>query len=271
MPNLKIILLILLLFPLKSFSSINFLGIPLGKLDMYTISGTDLEDYFKLKNSLTISDSIEKVSSLFIGFPYKANSLIGSLEQDEKLVIDFSGIDCFTYLDYVEALRLSIDMNDFVFRLKEGRYFKGNVSFLSRKHFFSDWVSAKNTNVFDVSTTLDPKFTVSVEKNLNQKKDGGRYIEKLEIKKRLITYIPILNDENIIDHAVFSNLQNGDYIGIYTDIVGLDVTHTGLLIEKENRFFLRHASSKKSNRKVVDEDFLTYMKGKKGFLVYRAI
>ena len=56
---------------------------------------------------------------------------------------------------------------------------------------------------------------------------------------------------------------------MYTEIDGLDVTHTGIIIKNDDGVFLRHASSKKSNQKVVDEDLQKYIKNVPGIVVYR--
>jgi hypothetical protein len=64
-----------------------------------------------------------------------------------------------------------------------------------------------------------------------------------------------------------SKLKSGDFVGIYTDEEGLDASHTGIIIKKTGKVFLRHASSK--SQKVVDEDLSEYMKNKPGLIVYR--
>ena len=45
-------------------------------------------------------------------------------------------MDCFTYLDYVEALRLSNSYEEFNPKVKDIRYKNGKVSFQNRNHFF---------------------------------------------------------------------------------------------------------------------------------------
>jgi len=64
-------------------------------------------------------------------------------------------------------------------------------------------------------------------------------------------------------------LSTGDYVGIYTELPGLDVTHTGIIIKKNGRTYLRHASSRNVNDRVVDEDLLEYMQNKPGLVVFR--
>lgn len=54
-------------------------------------------------------------------------------------MIDFRGLDCFTYIDYVEALSTARSEGEFVQRLVDIRYVDGNIAFPQRKHFFTDW------------------------------------------------------------------------------------------------------------------------------------
>jgi hypothetical protein len=51
---------------------------------------------------------------------------------------------------------------------------------------------------------------------------------------------------------------------------GLDVTHTGILIKKAEGIFIRNASSRKQNRRVVDYPFSEYIKNISGIIVLRA-
>lgn len=231
----------------------------------YQKAQSKLEHIFQLDPSEN-SERIRLFSSLFKDVPYVRNRLIGSSTTEEQLVIDFGALDCFTYLDYVEALRKSNDLNEFRQKLIETRYVKNDVSYLTRRHFFSDWVSEDAPNAQDVTGTLTDE-TQLVSKTLNQAKDGKVYITGLHPKERDITYIPA----DKINDNVISNLQDGDYIGIYTPIEGLDVTHTGLFINTPDGPMLRNASSKSIYMKVVDSPFIEYVKDTPGIVVYRAI
>lgn len=231
----------------------------------YQKAQSKLEHIFQLDLSEN-SERIRLFSSLFKDVTYVRNRLIGSSTTEEQLVIDFGALDCFTYLDYVEALRKSNDLNEFRQKLIETRYVKNDVSYLTRRHFFSDWVSEDAPNAQDVTGTLTDE-TQLVSKTLNQAKDGKVYITGLHPKERDITYIPA----DKINDNVISNLQDGDYIGIYTPIEGLDVTHTGLFINTPDGPMLRNASSKSIYMKVVDSPFIEYVKDTPGIVVYRAI
>lgn len=208
--------------------------------------------------------AIELLSQTFMDTPYVANRLIGSATTAEQLVIDFRGVDCFTYLDYVEALRTATSENQFVENVIQTRYINGDVSFQHRKHFFTDWAHARHVLADDITARLSPH-AVTVVKHLNRKADGELYLPGVPVTERGVTYIP----SEFIDEQVISQLQTGDYIGIYTKLPGLDVTHTGFFILTQDGPVLRHASSRPENRKVMDSAFASYVLNTPGIVVLR--
>jgi len=208
---------------------------------------------------------ISRVSSAFLGTPYQADTLIGGPGTPEALVVNFNGVDCFTLADYVEALTRSHDQKSFLHNLTEVRYIGGNVDYLSRRHFFSDWFSITPRNARDVTPDISPDYA-TVYKQLNRKPDGGEYIPGLGIHSRKINYIP----GKAISPQVLDHLKTGDYVGVYSPLDGLDVSHVGIVVHHEGRVWFRNASSLTANRKVVDSPFLEYMRAKPGIVVLRA-
>ncbi|ODA43803.1 putative lipoprotein [Thermodesulfovibrio sp. N1] len=196
---------------------------------------------------------IAEISKYFLGIPYEKNTLLGSPTKEEELVINFEGVDCMTFIEYVEALRLSDDLSSFIENLKHVRYFDGIVDFKKRRHFFIDWQNLKS--IRDVTEEITDRKCYIVMKNLN-------FIEGIEPKLKIINYIPAEAIEKIV-----SKLKTGDYCGFYTSKEGLDVIHVGIIIRDENNFRLRHASSIKGY--VVDEDFFEYSRQKEGMIIFR--
>ncbi len=217
------------------------------------------------RGSTDIGQMNDLISREFLHTPYAANRLHGSATLAEKLVVDFRGLDCFTYLDYVEALRQSSDEAGFINNLVQIRYVNGDINFLNRRHFFTDWAHAGQPMAEDVTAQLSAN-AVTVAKRLNQKADGGRYLPGLPGAERDITYIP----SALIDQHLLSHLRTGDYIGIYTHLSGLDVTHTGLFIQTAQGPVLRNASSKKDQGAVIDSPFMEYVHNVPGIVVLRA-
>lgn len=216
--------------------------------------------------SLSQSDLIDRISVKFLGTPYLANTLIGGPKEHEALVVNFEGVDCFTYLDYVLALTQSQNESSFLNALVKVRYKNAEVSYFHRKHFFTDWFAESPKNAIDVTSTLTQN-TITLTKQLNQKSDSSEYIKGLGIISRKVTYIP----GNLITQQVLNNLQQGDFVGVYSPVNGLDVSHTGLVIKKDERVFYRNASSLSKNNKVVDTPFIEYMQSKPGIIVLRAL
>ena len=68
------------------------------------------------------SDNITALTGQFLGVPYRAGQLIGSHGSPEILVADLNALDCFTFLDYTEALKRSPQQQDFRNRLMHIRY-----------------------------------------------------------------------------------------------------------------------------------------------------
>lgn len=228
------------------------------------INEDSLIKIIKSDSSLTTEDRIKNISQLFLDTPYVANRLIGSEHNPEELVIDFTALDCFTYLDYVAALSQSDSMMSFTEKLIHVRYIGGQIDYAKRRHFFSDWVHANNDTLKDVTQTVSEAAQTTV-KQINHSKSGEKFIPSVPVTEREINYIPA----DSINEAMLSNLKTGDYIGIYTNIDGLDVTHTGIFINTSQGPILRHASSKRSLMKVTDSPFLEYVKKTPGIMVFR--
>jgi len=228
-----------------------------------------LQTLLTVKNSASSTSPSERsniVSQQFLGLPYAANTLIGSADEAEQLVVDLQKVDCFTYADYVEALKRSDDREEFIDNLIEVRYKDGVVKFQDRKHFFTDWSASAPAVATDITKGLSNN-SIQSTKNLNQKDSGGVYLPGLPIVPRTVSYIP----SEGIDSSVLGRLHTGDYIGAYAEDGGLDVTHVGIFIDTPDGPVLRNASSLRANSKVVDSSLLDYLNTVPGIVVLRPV
>jgi hypothetical protein len=219
-----------------------------------------------IKQGSQIKDNGERtlfLSEQFLGTPYVGGTMAGDSSNSEILVVNLAGMDCLTYLDNIEAMRRSVSFDTFKENIKKVRYRGGVVAYETRRHFFTDWIEPGV--IQDVTDLVGRDNVKEAVKELNKKEDGSFYLPGLPVKKRTVRYIPSV----AIDNKVSDALQTGDYVGIYTDLPGLDVSHTGIIVKKSGRVYLRHASSKKKSQKVVDEDLTTYMESKPGLVVLR--
>jgi hypothetical protein len=236
---MKKILIVMVLFLSEVFAICQYVN--LGKFDT--------------ESSIFVEDDVSKLTKEFLDVEYVLGTL-SNPEIDtsaEKLIIDFSSLDCFTFIDTIEALRHSIDFEEFRQKLIQTRYKDGKVTYHNRNHFFSDWV--ENNNIKDITCELG-----ACKKSLKTLNEDYKYLKEIPEVIREIAYIPTKE----ID---LSKLQDGDYIGIYTPKEDLDVTHTGIIIKKDDKVYIRHASSK--YKKVMDSELFEYTKNKEGVLIYR--
>jgi len=212
-------------------------------------------------------ERIAFLSEQFLNTPYQEATLIGSDLLDEELVIDLSAMDCFTFLDYVEAMRLSRSFPGFQDRLTQVRYRGGLISYRTRNHFFTDWAVCHAAFVRDETGEIGKGAAKKEQKTLNRKDDGTFFLNGVESADRTIVYIPT---DKLVE-PMLQRLRTGDYAGIYSDSAGLDVSHVGIIIRSGASLFLRHAASSSDLRKIVDQDLMQYMKGKPGLSILRPI
>jgi cell wall-associated NlpC family hydrolase len=219
-----------------------------------------------IRASSAIAEAGERIAFLsekFLGTPYRESTLIGNETVPEVLVVNLEGLDCFTFIDYIEAMRLSGSFREFAEKLRKVRYRSGEVAFSKRNHFFSDWREYNRDCVLDVTKAIGGKNTEQTRKVLNSKGDGSGFISGLPSVERVISHIP----SEAVDRAMLGRLRTGDYVGVYSSLQGLDVSHVGIIISKRKTVSLRHASSK--HRSVIDEDFASYIAGTSGLMVLR--
>ncbi len=211
---------------------------------------------FQNDNSLFLQKDISKLSEKFLNVKYVSNTLSNHEinTSKENLIINFDSLDCFTFIDTIEALKSSNNKEQFKNKLIHTRYKNGDISYQNRNHFFSDWVDSNSMN--DITCRLG-----ACEKTTKYLNQNEKYLKEIPTVKRDISYIKSTN----IDLTL---LKDGDYVGIYTDKKALDVTHTGIIIKKLGKVFIRHASSLK--KKIIDSELLEYTKNKLGIIVYRA-
>ena len=83
--------------------------------------------------------------------------------------------------------------------------------------------------------------------------------------ERTVAYIPA----GQLDESLTSRLVTGDYLGVYAQAAGLDVTHAGIAIHRPDGLYLRHASALRGQRRVVEVPLLDYFRETPGMVIYR--
>ena len=211
---------------------------------------------------------VARSGKLFLDIPYAAHTLE---REEEVLVVNLREVDCTTYAEYCLAIARTArgeapSFDRFLDELLGIRYRDGKLDgYPSRLHYFCDWIrnNAEKGVVTECAADLGG---IPLEKTINFMSTHPQSYACLEqdplmvdrireqeqaINRREMVYIP----ETMLE-AVEGELEEGDIVGITTDIEGLAVMHVGILVRAGGRIHLMHASSA-AGRVVISEEPLT--------------
>ncbi len=227
-----------------------------------------------------------KVGTFFKGIPYVAHTLEF---EPEQLVVNLREMDCTTFAENCLAISRTIKSKNpgfqkFTEELQKIRYRNGKVEgYPSRIHYFSDWIytNDKKGLVKKVSKEIaNTKYDSHVDfmsthpGSYKQLENNPEFVKELaeqekDISSRTMYYIP---EEKIAE--IEDQLHDGDIAGITTNIGGLDISHVVLLVHKEGRIHILHASSAAEKVVISEntlEDYLLNSKSATGIMVARPI
>jgi hypothetical protein len=233
----------------------------------------------KTMNELTV-----EVGTWFLKTPYVAKTL--ELEGEEKLVINFMGLDCTTFLESVVTLARLAKLERFAFEdyeqeLEFLRYRNGiRNEYPSRLHYFSDWIyhNQQKGILEDISQDIggvvyenNPSF-MTENPDLYAQLENEKFVDRLkaseaEIKGRTYYYLP---KETVESHE--DKIEPGDLIAITISIGNLDISHVGFAVEQNGRIHLLHASSGSMKVEISEKplsDYLMSHKSQSGIMVCR--
>jgi hypothetical protein len=265
---------------------------PVSEADC-VVQSTDREIFEKIKKqfandpNLEAGDLVLKIGRFFLETPYVASTL--EIGDSEKMVINLRELDCTTFAENCLALARTMKLKnpgfeDFISQLHFIRYRDGNRNgYPSRLHYFSDWIYNNDQKktvksvAQQVAHTLLPNqvnfMTTHPDSypalKRNQELIGVLAKQETTMSNRMTWFIP----ENRI--AVVENkLQDGDILGITTNIEGLDISHVVIAVRFNGRIHFIHASSREMKVVISEEtleEYLLKSKMASGIMVARPI
>jgi len=226
---------------------------------------------------LFLNDLFKKIAFNFLHVPYKSGTLKSG--RKEKLIVNFCGFDCFTFLETVIALTRCALANDLSLKsfrreLQFIRYRTGIVDgYASRLHYFSDWLhdNKKKGIVKDISRQIGAKSKSKVINFLTTHRDSYpalqdenvfqeiRKIEK-KISRRKLYILPKAEFNGAED-----KIKTGDIIAFASNTEGLDVAHVGFAFWQGKKLHLLHASGKAKGVVVSAKPLIGYLRQNKKF------
>jgi len=179
-----------------------------------------------------------------------------SIYPSYKPRVNFSEMDCLTYIEHVLALAYSKDYDDFFNKLQHIRYKNGVIDYNRRNHFLvADWLLYNQLKV--ESEDLELGNFLLFEKEINRKKffnDPNMINPKVSI--------PFLPKEKAIIYADTVKFERDTIFGIaiLSELPGLDAAHTGFAVgsSKKNGLMFRHASQLKG--KIIEQPLSEFLK-----------
>ncbi|MGE3726524.1 MAG: N-acetylmuramoyl-L-alanine amidase-like domain-containing protein [Candidatus Sericytochromatia bacterium] len=219
------------------------------------MSEAEIDLWLKSHKGQSFVQRIEAVSERALGTPYFLGPLGEgpSAPYDQKPLVDLKRVDCVTFCEQTLALALSSSYKQAVQTLQKIRYDKGEVKMECRNHYFmADWIPHNAWLVKDISAQLPGahKLTRTISHQNLFASQGFKGIQVRQKDRTLsISYIPEDQLEKALPH-----LQSGDVGVLIQDLPGIFAAHTGLVIKKGDKLFLRNATSLEP-RQVVDTPF----------------
>lgn len=203
-----------------------------------------------------------------VGLPYVAKTLENNSQ--EKLVINLRQLDCTTYVENIIALVMCTKakterFQDFCKTLQVLRYHNGIIDYVTRKHYFTDWIeeNSKKGYVSEISK-FTPPFSAIQHLVLNYMSTHVEFYPMLQNQSERISQIKIIEKKlsnktcRYIPKSEIKNtkllrnvIHNGDIIAIVTNKKGLDTSHLGIAIWHTNGLHMLNASQ--IREKVVEE------------------
>ncbi len=230
-------------------------------------------DSIKIEQWLTEAENLGKESNILIHFsltmkgtPYVANTL--DRNDDEHLVVNIREIDCTTFVENILALAWcykahKTSFRDFCLYLRMIRYCKGQVGYINRLHYFSDWIRDNQAmGIVRERTLPSPPFSAIQTLNLNYMschwelypmlKKHPEWLEAIGKQERSLsgtrhTFIPKRQLRQV--DTIKDIIRDGDIIAIVTSKSGLDFSHLGIAIWQKGQLHMIHAS--KTHGKVI--------------------
>jgi hypothetical protein len=198
------------------------------------------------RHHASVACRIDIFSSYFLGYPYKANPLIGSGDTPEVFTASLDGFDCVTFVETILALSLASNADEFLDWLRKIRYERGRIQWERRNHYMTQWI---HNNIRERIVRQVPLPAVAI---VNRRRVLN-VVPGLAARRITVKCLPkaALRPIELV-------LQTGDLVFFASTRKHLDVFHVGIVTRREESVLLRHAS--RSKGAVVEQQLSAFLK-----------
>lgn len=240
---------------------------------------------------------MDLMSQTFMGFPYGDGGPLGEGESgrfDQDPLYRFDTFDCTTFVETIISLALAQDVNDFENKMDEIRYEDAKVDYLTRNHFPSlQWIpnNIKNGLLKEINSLILPP---QERKMAEAVIDLPNWLKKIKIEEIRVPLATLEERQSLLEElrsyssqyspiiarleylpiptllakpSVLKLIPNATIVSFVrpnwdlTDVAGthMNVSHQGLIFQKKNGTYLRHASNS-AEKKVMEVLLFDYLK-----------
>jgi hypothetical protein len=224
-------------------------------------------------------EKVLAISERFLGTPYAFDPLgEGSAGgHDPDPTFSLKRVDCLTFIEQVLAMAHTSDLERAKRLLQRLRYDGGIIHFARRHHFaMSQWIPAnqKLGVLQDITRELGGERVIEARKRIDESTWKGRWRRWRRLlgtrAPRGEFRLPVLPIDAAIPLA--EKMPAGAILSIIrVDRPGVPdpVSHQGIVVLKNRRRFLRHASSGPNFRRVIDYPLRGYLRFSRRYFASR--
>jgi len=234
-----------------------------------------------------INEVMVEIGKSFLNTEYVAHSL--EVPGEERLVINLRALDCVLFCENCLAFARCIKKNTTSFdaykaEIQYIRYRGGIIDrYPSRLHYFSDHIhdNEKKGVLKNITKSIGGvlyrktiNFMSTHPESYPQLKEHPEFVgtiqrQEAEISRRKLHHIPKDHIEN-----AGSKIMSGDIIAITSDIIGIDIVHTGIALWQDEKLRLMHAPNIGHKVLITEKTLAEYLAGNPkqiGIMVARAL
>lgn len=228
-------------------------------------------------------DVVAAAGQEFLGTPYVAHTLEG---EPECLTVNLDELDCTTFVENALALAMTVGENrtswrDFLYNLERERYRNGTLhGYSSRLHYVSDWAvdNMHRGNIQDATPTFS-NYSYAIKSLDFMTTHADKYaaladsanlaaMKSVEMGYRSHRF-PYIKTMDTGNKNVVADFRNGDVVAFVLKDKSLDVGHLGLLVIKDGKPYVMHASQTLGKVAVTDVPLQDFLKKNRQFVGVR--
>jgi cell wall-associated NlpC family hydrolase len=239
--------------------------------------GAVLQNVFEaIQNPGSIGAAVAAAGRFFLGSPYRAHTL--EVPGEEHLVVNLREFDCLTLVESCLAIARCVrrgerSMTSFRRELQHIRYRQGVLSgYASRIHYFTEWITDNMTKkiVRDLSNGIGgvprggPRNFMSGHRSAYRQLSEQAVFDSIKaMEKRLSAEQWYAVPRDGVEPAQ-EKLREGDIVGIVSSTDGLDIAHTGMVVEDGTTKRFLHASLSGDTVEVTSGSLADYVAAGRG-------